>query len=153
MSAKVLGVSAGIDPVLISPPFAGDMSYTKLIRRRRGGKLVLHSGRTRIVLKFPKNSVPEDTEMTLTLLSPDSLYIQITPPMQLNRPAQLRVRGDFVLPDGRIGLFHYEDPNWTWVHRANVRAGQRNGQEINYLRTPLRVLLNHFSRYAFGSRF
>ena len=136
-------------PVRLADPIAGKTSDTKLISRRWGGKLVIGDGKTKITLRFPPGAVKKSTVMTMTMWDAGALDLTIKPSMRLKKNATLRVKGDLILPDGEIGLFHYDGgEDWTKVSRAEVM--ERNGQIV--IKGNLKFLLNHFSRYAFGSR-
>ena len=147
------GESAGeFVPVQIVPGFKGKLSDTEYITRDYGGTLQLISNdeSTQIQVILRTGSVPEDTWMTLTLLDRGLLDFTVKPSMELGKAAMLKVKGTFLVPDGQLGLFHHEGGNeWSKVANAKVSEGQDGIIEIE---ANVKILLNHFSRYAFGSR-
>lgn len=151
VSAKVLCEEGGtFEPVLLARPITGEKSCTRLISVRKGGKLVVRARGVKIELKFPPRSVPEDTPVTLTLLKSDALDFRITPHIEkLNRPARLQTKGQFILPDGEVGLF-FDDSEEGWIQVSGASIRKRGKRVV--LRSNLKMLLNHFSRYAWGSR-
>ena len=147
------------EPVRISPSFVGNMSCTEFITEDYGGTLHLISENgtppTRIKVIFPERSVKKDTEMTLTLLDPEVLDFQVKPSMRLRREAKLQVKGTFIVPeDGDLGLFHHdgEEAGWSKVSGVKTSTVYENGEWVTVMEANVKILLNHFSRYAFGSR-
>ena len=150
VAAKTMGGEndGEFQPVRFVEPMP-EISVTEFISVKNGGKLEIKHKGTKITLKFKKNSVPGDTEITLTMLESDALDFRITPPMELNKPAELTVKGSFILPQGKIALcFDDDEEGWIKVGDADVKE-KKDKIEI---RGKFGVLLNHFSRYAFGTR-
>ena len=147
------------EPVRISPRFNGSMVCTEFITKSNGGTLQLISTNgsppTKIKVIFPERSVKKDTEMTLTLMDPEALDFQVKPSMRLNREAKLQVKGTFIVPEGGdLGLFHHdgEEEGWSKVSGVKTSTVYENGKWITVMEANVKILLNHFSRYAFGSR-
>ena len=146
------GNSGVFVPVQISPSFQGKMSDKEYITRSGGGVLQLISNdeETKIQVALRTGSVPEDTWMTLTLLDSGLLDFTVKPSMELGKAAKLKVKGTFLVPKGQIGLFH-DEGNGEWSKVANAKVSEGNDGLVE-IEADIRILLNHFSRYAFGSR-
>lgn len=143
------------DPILFRKRInARQRTDTALITVENGGKLTVDSGgAARIRIQFPPNSVPYDVEMTATLMDPEGKAIdfEVTPSLTLNEPAKITVKGDVLVPVGGTDLYHHGGGDaWDSVVQATVE----NYDTGKYLvKANTRFNVDHFSRYAFGSRF
>ena len=139
-------------PVYFSDTFPADKrSASAYITVADGGEIVVQSEKTAVKLVFPPNSVPHDQTMTLTLVNGYAMDVEVTPSMELDEPAKLKVKGTRLVPDGEIGLFH-DEGNGEWTKVANTEVN-KDKDGIVEIKANVKILLNHFSRYAFGSRF
>ena len=147
----------GFEPVLLRKAFkqASRRTATAHITVANGGHVTLSRGSTKIRIKFPANSVPYDTDITLTLLDLEIVDLEVMPCMALNEPAELWVKGELVVPAGAVDLYHFQEnvSDWSSEGPATVETFDEGGTQMFRIRSNTKLKLNHFSRYAFGSRF
>ena len=108
-----------------------------------------------IKIVFPPNSVPYDTGMKLELLHGKNIDFRVLPHMVLNEPATLVVRGRILVPEGGTDLYHHalDGPEWTSEGAASEGTYTEDGEVMYEVTRSIRLPLDHFSRYAFGSRY
>ena len=121
------------------------------ITAAEGGQLVIRGRTATITLTLPPNALSQDETMTMTLLDASNVDVEITPCMMLNVPATLTVEGSLILPSTEV-FMHYDDPSAGWTETCEASVISIEGGEIR-VNAPLSMSLDHFSRYAFGSRF
>lgn len=132
---------------------ANKRSASAYITVADGGEIVVQSGQTAVKLVFPPNSVPYDQTMTLTLVNGYAVDVEIKPSMVLNEPATLIIDGKLAMEGGstNFDLYHHAEQEEAW---DNDSAAYHEGDgEVIYYLEGMTFSLEHFSRYAFGSRF
>ena len=144
------------DPVMFENPVAPEnRTVTARITVRNGGVLKIEQNHKILQIVFPPNSVPYNQRMTLELLHGKRIDFRVTPHMVLNEPATLVVRGRILVPAGGSDVYHHalDGPEWTSEGQATEETYTEDGEVMYELTNRIRLPLDHFSRYAFGSRF
>ena len=143
-------------PVQFEHPIAEDSRIvTGRITVKDGGVLKIENTKKMIKIVFPPNSVPYNTRMKLELLHGKNIDFRVLPHMVLNEPATLVVRGRILVPEGGSDLYHHalDGPEWTSDGPVSEETYTEAGEVLYQLTHRIRLPLDHFSRYAFGSRF
>ena len=143
-------------PVTFENPVAPENRIvTARITVRDGGVLKIEQNKKVLKIVFPPNSVPYNQRMTLELLHGKRIDFRVTPHMVLNESATLVVRGRILIPEGGSDLYHHalDGPEWTSEGAASEGTYTEDGEVMYEVTHRIRLPLDHFSRYAFGSRF
>ena len=142
-------------PVKFENPVAEENRIvTGRITVKDGGVLKIEQGKKVIKIVFPPNSVPYNARMKLELLHGKIIDFRVTPHMVLNEPATLVVRGRILVPEGGSDLYHHalDGPEWTSEGPAAEETYTEDGEMMYQITHRIRLPIEHFSRYAFGSR-